>query len=170
MSIKCPNCGREFDVTLFEYGRSVWCACGERITLDKGHVDFRGGAGGKGSGKGGESGKGSSREEEDRDKLLGGFDWESLEKEIFSEVERKERVLDRKRMSDFMRDADRITSLILHSDMPRVDIEIEIRNFRARVVEHFPEKEELFDAIYLGRFRRLWTQFRQGEEPIFGGG
>jgi DNA-directed RNA polymerase subunit RPC12/RpoP len=38
MSLSCPNCGRQFDVTLFEFGRHVVCECGEVVTLEKGQV------------------------------------------------------------------------------------------------------------------------------------
>lgn len=31
MAIVCPRCGRQYDVTLFEFGISVTCDCGERV-------------------------------------------------------------------------------------------------------------------------------------------
>lgn len=31
MSIFCPKCGREYDVTLFQYGRTIECTCGSRV-------------------------------------------------------------------------------------------------------------------------------------------
>ncbi|MBI4540942.1 MAG: Mut7-C RNAse domain-containing protein [Gemmatimonadetes bacterium] len=34
MSIPCPNCGREYDVTLFQFGRSIHCTCGTRVGLE----------------------------------------------------------------------------------------------------------------------------------------
>ena len=58
-------------------------------------------------------------------------------------------------------------SLILHSDMPAIDIEIQIESFRAEVLAEFPDGGELFDAIYLSRFKRIWSQFRSGEEDLF---
>lgn len=33
MAIRCPACGREYDVTLFEFGRTIRCACGARVGL-----------------------------------------------------------------------------------------------------------------------------------------
>ncbi len=33
MSIPCPQCGREYDVTLFQFGNEVGCVCGKRIAL-----------------------------------------------------------------------------------------------------------------------------------------
>lgn len=34
MAISCPRCGRQYDVTLFQFGRTINCACGERVGLD----------------------------------------------------------------------------------------------------------------------------------------
>jgi DNA-directed RNA polymerase subunit RPC12/RpoP len=34
MSIPCARCGREYDVTLFEVGRTLWCTCGSRVGVD----------------------------------------------------------------------------------------------------------------------------------------
>lgn len=31
VAIPCPRCGREYDVTLFEFGRTLWCTCGSRV-------------------------------------------------------------------------------------------------------------------------------------------
>lgn len=33
MAIRCSKCGREFDVTLFEFGNAVHCVCGNTVTL-----------------------------------------------------------------------------------------------------------------------------------------
>lgn len=86
-------------------------------------------------------------------------------RDIFESAGR--RFADGRRAEAFRLSADRISSLILHSDMPRIDIEIEIESFRRDVLEEFPDKGELFDAIYLKRFERLWSQFRQGEGGLF---
>jgi uncharacterized protein with PIN domain len=34
MAVPCPGCGREYDVTLFEFGRTLWCTCGRRVGLE----------------------------------------------------------------------------------------------------------------------------------------
>lgn len=39
MAIQCPRCHRQYDVTLFEYGHTVQCECGEEVDLHKGHTD-----------------------------------------------------------------------------------------------------------------------------------
>ena len=31
MAIPCPRCGRQYDVTLFQFGRTIHCTCGERV-------------------------------------------------------------------------------------------------------------------------------------------
>jgi uncharacterized protein with PIN domain len=33
VAVPCPRCGREYDVTLFEFGRTLWCTCGSRVGL-----------------------------------------------------------------------------------------------------------------------------------------
>jgi hypothetical protein len=59
------------------------------------------------------------------------------------------------------RAADRISSLILYSDYPWVDIAIEIEKLREMVAEEFPDKMELFEHLYVSRFERLWEQWRE---------
>jgi hypothetical protein len=34
MAISCSNCGRQYDVTLFQFGKTINCACGERVGLE----------------------------------------------------------------------------------------------------------------------------------------
>jgi len=34
MSVPGPECGREYDVTLFRFGHTVQCDCGARIALN----------------------------------------------------------------------------------------------------------------------------------------
>ena len=58
------------------------------------------------------------------------------------------------------RRADRICSLIVASDYPDVDIDIEIRNLRDWCTRHLPDREGLFELVYVNRFRRLREQFR----------
>jgi hypothetical protein len=93
----------------------------------------------------------------DEDRLH--INWDDLERELL-EADNNRR--------DYMRsrgigiEADRVVSMILDG-MARVDIEIAIRSFRSQVLEEFPGKGELFDSLYIGRFRRIWEQFRKGE-------
>lgn len=37
MAIKCPQCGAEYDVTLFPFGRRIRCDCGAWVDLAVGH-------------------------------------------------------------------------------------------------------------------------------------
>jgi uncharacterized protein with PIN domain len=34
VAISCPGCGREYDVTLFQFGRTIHCTCGARVGLE----------------------------------------------------------------------------------------------------------------------------------------
>jgi uncharacterized protein with PIN domain len=34
VAVPCPGCGREYDVALFQFGRTLWCACGRRVGLE----------------------------------------------------------------------------------------------------------------------------------------
>jgi len=34
MAIQCPGCGRGYDATLFEFGRTICCTCGGRVGLE----------------------------------------------------------------------------------------------------------------------------------------
>ena len=34
MAVPCRRCGREYDVTLFGFGRTIWCTCGNRVGLE----------------------------------------------------------------------------------------------------------------------------------------
>ena len=38
MSILCSRCGREYDATLFAFGRAIRCDCGAVVHLARGHV------------------------------------------------------------------------------------------------------------------------------------
>lgn len=35
IAIPCSACGREYDVTLFQYGRTIWCTCGNRVAGER---------------------------------------------------------------------------------------------------------------------------------------
>ena len=37
MAYCCPRCGRQFDATLFEFGRTVQCPCGRTVDIRDGH-------------------------------------------------------------------------------------------------------------------------------------
>jgi hypothetical protein len=62
--------------------------------------------------------------------------------------------------------ADWVCTLILSSDLPAIDIEIEKNKVRERCLELYPDREALYDMVYESRFQRLWEQFRnEAEEP-----
>ena len=64
---------------------------------------------------------------------------------------------------ELQRRADRISSLIVASDYPAIDLAIEIRALREFAAERFPGSGRLFRMVYEGRFLRLWEQFRSEE-------
>ena len=69
-------------------------------------------------------------------------------------------------MREVQRMADRVCTLILSSDLPAIDIEIEKSKVRERCLELYPDRESLYEMVYESRFQRLWEQFRnESEEP-----
>ncbi len=116
MAVRCSYCGRDYDVTLFEFGRTVTCECGETVTF---------------------------RHEQTADDVSSAL--------ISEEMNLKEIIIM----------ADRISSLIVATDYPMIDIEIEKQKLREKIEELFPEKADLYDLIYEPRFRRLTEQFRE---------
>jgi len=34
MAVPCRRCGREYDATLFAFGRTIWCTCGSRVGVE----------------------------------------------------------------------------------------------------------------------------------------
>ena len=64
------------------------------------------------------------------------------------------------KMERLKRGADRIAFLIVATDYPLVDIEIEIEKLREECARLFPDRMELFEMIYVSRFERLKEQFR----------
>ncbi len=77
------------------------------------------------------------------------------------DLENELKMIDRKQQEMIQRAADRITFLILYSDLPRIDLEIEISRFKDQVLAQFPEKEALFEMLYGSRFRRLLEQWQR---------
>ena len=63
------------------------------------------------------------------------------------------------------RNSHRICALILNSDLEWIDISIHINQMRQVCEQEAPEKVELFEALYVSRFRRLWDQWR-GEDKL----
>ena len=61
---------------------------------------------------------------------------------------------------NFQRHVDRLCFLIVASDCPDREIDIERLHLRVQAMSLFPEKIPLYDMIYESRFRRLCDQFR----------
>ena len=64
------------------------------------------------------------------------------------------------KMRELQRLADRLCFLIVATDTPRVDVDIQRAALRRRCSELFPDKMHVFYLVYESRFRRLWDQFR----------
>jgi len=62
---------------------------------------------------------------------------------------------------ELSRRSDRIVSLILFSDLPWIDIVLEIQRMRDLVEEEAPEMAEAFERIYAARFDRIRDQWRE---------
>lgn len=73
----------------------------------------------------------------------------------------EERRPDREMARELQWLADRVCFLILSTDYPEVDIEIEKEALRERCRELFPDRMALYEMVYESRFRRLWQQFRE---------
>jgi hypothetical protein len=73
----------------------------------------------------------------------------------------------REGLEEMSREADRIVNLILHTNMPRVDIEIQIENFRQECHRRYSDSDDLFEMIYASRFQRIWDQWSR-ERPTEG--
>ena len=65
----------------------------------------------------------------------------------------------REALEQLAREADRIVNLILHTSMPRIDIEIQIQSLREEFLRRYPEAADLFEMVYASRFRRIWDQW-----------
>jgi hypothetical protein len=72
----------------------------------------------------------------------------------------------RQAMGELQRMADRVCVLILSSDLPAIDIEIEKNKVRERCLELYPDREQLYEMVYESRFQRLWDQFRIEREEL----
>ncbi|MCE5266485.1 MAG: hypothetical protein LLG00_01175 [Planctomycetaceae bacterium] len=70
----------------------------------------------------------------------------------------------REMMRELQRMADRVCVLILSSDLPEIDIEIEKNKVREFCLDSYPDREDLYDMVYESRFQRLWDQFREEAE------
>ncbi len=84
------------------------------------------------------------------------------DQDFLKEICRKLKIYEEeKRLRILKTAAERVCSLILHTDYPLVDIEIEKQKIKKLCEELFPEKTRLYEIIYEARFDRLWEQFRQ---------
>ena len=64
--------------------------------------------------------------------------------------------------------SDRISSQILYSDLPWIDIRLENERMREQVESEMPERLPYFERIYEARFERLWQQWRRENDAVCG--
>jgi hypothetical protein len=60
---------------------------------------------------------------------------------------------------------DRLRFLIVATDTPWQEINIERLYLRTEAARLFPDKLAMYDMIYESRFQRLWNQFRAHQPP-----
>ncbi len=84
----------------------------------------------------------------------------SLEGEPPQFVDREAVVREENSISELARAADRLAFLIVATDCPQIDVDIERASLRRRCRALFPDKMELYEMVYESRFARLWEQFR----------
>lgn len=73
----------------------------------------------------------------------------------------------REKMAELARQADRVSMLVLRDDYPDIDVTIAVESLRQTAEDMFPGRDDLFEMVYVSRFRRLWKQFRRGAGAPF---
>ena len=71
-----------------------------------------------------------------------------------------------RRLHTLQRQADEISRLVLNTDLPWIDVEIQIAKLRRRAERLFPGKGSVFELVYESRFRRLWEQWRGSAQEV----
>lgn len=66
---------------------------------------------------------------------------------------------------ELARRSDRIVALILYSDLPWIDIVLEIQSMRDLVETEAPDLAETFERIYAARFQRIHEQWGGDVDP-----
>ena len=59
----------------------------------------------------------------------------------------------------FQGEADDISGLIINTDLPWIDIAIQIEKLRNEAERLFPQRKALFELVYISRFKRLREQW-----------
>lgn len=71
----------------------------------------------------------------------------------------------RRDAEEVRRRADAITSRLLYSDEPRIDLDLAINDLREFVLERLPDRVWLFDCLYGARWQRLREQGWEHARP-----
>ena len=67
--------------------------------------------------------------------------------------------------AELRRRGDALTWTLLYSDLPRVDVDIEIAGLRDWVARNLPDRLELFEMIWAARWDRLRAQGWEHTRP-----
>lgn len=70
----------------------------------------------------------------------------------------------REETQELGRKADRISSLILNSEYPLVEIAMERHRLREEFARRHPDRLWLYDLVYESRFERLIAQWRDATD------
>ena len=76
--------------------------------------------------------------------------------------------IEMRRLRELQRQADEVSRLVLNTDLPWIDIEVQVEKLRREAERLFPGKDSVFQLVYESRFRRLWDQWRGRTEEVFG--
>ncbi|UCE01722.1 MAG: hypothetical protein JSW67_10640 [Candidatus Latescibacterota bacterium] len=75
-------------------------------------------------------------------------------------VDREALLREEAALREVRRLADRICFLIVATDTPRVDVDIQRIALERRCRQLFPDRMHVYRLVYESRFHRLWEQFR----------
>jgi len=153
MAALCPSCGKELDITLFQFGRAVVCDCG-RVLHEPEHRIVLPGPPPARTVTSSASKDVLPRREFPADPA--GAPSRSRASFPAGRDLRDER---NRLMEELRRRADRICQLILRSDFPLVDVGIERARLRDWCEKMIPDRLDLYEMIYESRFERLIEQF-----------
>jgi hypothetical protein len=154
MAALCPTCGKELDVTLFQFGRAVVCDCGTVLHEPEHRIVLPGPRRARTATSSASEDDLSSRMDFPADPpRTPSTSRASLPPRRDPEDEAN------RLMDELRRRADAICRLILRSDFPLVDVGIERARLRDWCEAMIPERLDLYEMVYESRFDRLIEQF-----------
>jgi hypothetical protein len=79
---------------------------------------------------------------------------------LWRAIDREALLREEAALLEVRRFADRICFLIVATDTPRVDVDIQRTALERRCRQLFPDRMHVYRLVYESRFHRLWEQFR----------